>query len=274
PDAAFAAAPGDRLGAVLNTAPQAARDALLDGLDGDDVARKAPDLAYRRRVQMVFQDPFASLNPAHTIGHHIERPLAIHGRAEDPKARTREILASVGVPPHLADKRPSELSGGQRQRVAIARALAVEPDVLVADEPTSMLDVSLRAGVLELFARERRDRGLSCLLVTHDLSAARAASDRMCVLYAGVLVESGPTEDVLLRPAHPYTQLLVAAARGGDLRTPLPARPGRPVLVDPPPGCPFAARCPSVTDRCRATMPAAHAVGPGRVSRCHLAEAA
>ncbi len=240
-------------------------------LDGVPVTGD-PDLAFRRRVQMVFQDPFASLNPAHTIGHHIERPLRIHRRARDPRARARELLAAVGVPAHLADRLPSELSGGQRQRVAIARALAVEPDVLVADEPTSMLDVSLRAGILSLIAAERA-RGLACLLVTHDLSAARAASDRLAVLYAGVLVESGPTEVVLGAPAHPYTRLLVAAARGGDLREPLPAKPGRPVLVDPPPGCPFAARCPSADDRCRAVMPAAHAVGPAHTARCHLVEA-
>jgi oligopeptide/dipeptide ABC transporter ATP-binding protein len=218
---------------------------------------------------MVFQDPFASLNPAHTVAHHVERPLRIHGRATDAAARTRELLEQVGLSPSLATRYPGELSGGQRQRVAIARALAVEPDLLVADEPTSMLDVSLRAGILDLLARERETRGLACLLITHDLGAARAAADRVLVFYAGTLVEEGPTEALLAAPAHPYTALLVAAARPGDVRAPLAARPGAPPCLDPPPGCPFAARCLDATARCVTEAPVRQAVGPGRAVRCH-----
>jgi peptide/nickel transport system ATP-binding protein len=243
-------------------------------LDGHDVYANEPRAtrAYRKRVQMVFQDPFGSLNPAHTIGHHIERPLRLHGQAEGATERARELLVEVGLPADLADSPARSLSGGQRQRVAIARALAVTPDLLVADEPTSMLDVSLRAGVLELFARERAARGLACLFITHDLGAARAAADRVLVLYAGMLVEAGPIEDVLAAPLHPYTKLLVAAALPGDLRAPLPARPGQASSIDPGPGCPFAARCPLVMDRCRDSLPVLSAPSPGRLTRCHLTE--
>ncbi len=248
---------------------------LLDGRDLQKTEPR-PTRAYRRRVQMVFQDPFASLNPAHTIGHHLERPLVLHGHAADAPARARALLETVGLPADLADRPARSLSGGQRQRVAIARALAVEPDLLVADEPTSMLDVSLRAGILELFAQQRAARGLACLFITHDLGAARAAADRVIVLYAGMIVESGPTEEVLADPRHPYTQLLVAAARPGDLRAPLPARPGHAACVDPGPGCPFAARCPLVVDRCRDSLPVLRSTsgdgGPGRFTRCHLVD--
>ncbi len=247
---------------------------LLDGRDvreGDGgFFAPGPSKAFRRRVQMVFQDPFGSLNPAHTIGHHLERPLRLHHPGVDTEARVRDLLDAVGLPGHLAGTRAANLSGGQRQRVAIARALAVEPDLLVADEPTSMLDVSLRAGVLELLARERAERGLALLFITHDLGAARAAADRLIVLYAGTVVESGPTEDVLARPLHPYTRLLVAAARPGDLRAPLPARSGTTSPVDA--GCPFAPRCPLADDRCRASLPLLHAASGARAARCHLVE--
>jgi peptide/nickel transport system ATP-binding protein len=193
-------------------------------LDGVEVAGR-PSLAFRRRVQMVFQDPFASLNPAHTVGHHLERPLRLHHPGAHVARRVRELLVSVGLPEDFAHRSVRALSGGQRQRVAIARALAPGPDLLVADEPTSMLDVSLRAGILELLARERVERGLACLLVTHDLASARAAAERVIVLYRGRVVEHGPIEEVLSAPTHPYTRLLVTAARPGDLRAPLPARP-------------------------------------------------
>jgi len=197
-------------------------------LDGADVLAREPrraSLAYRARVQLVFQDPFASLNPVHTVAHHLGRPLVRHGRAGGPglRAKVLELLRTDGLEPaeELVDRLPHELSGGQRQRVAIARALAVEPDLLVADEPTSMLDVSIRTGVLNLLARLKRERGLAVLLITHDLASARYLADRIVVLHRGRIVEEGPSRQVVGAPAHPYTRaLLAAAAHAGPLGPP------------------------------------------------------
>jgi peptide/nickel transport system ATP-binding protein len=186
----------------------------LDGVDVRAGARAAT-LDYRRRVQMVFQDPYGSLNPAHTVEHHLRRPLEVHGRGGGREAaRIHELLAAVGLtPPDVrAARRPHELSGGQRQRVAIARALAVEPQVLIADEPTSMLDVSLRVDVLNLLGRLRDEQRLAVLFITHDLASARYLADRVLVLHGGTVVEEGPVESVVASPAHPYTRRLLAAA--------------------------------------------------------------
>jgi oligopeptide/dipeptide ABC transporter ATP-binding protein len=246
----------------------------LDGVDVLARERRA-SLAYRARVQMVFQDPFGSLNPFHRIAHHLTRPLLRHHRAPPAEARARALglLATVGLEPaaEFIDRRPHELSGGQRQRVAIARALAVEPDVLVADEPTSMLDVSIRVGILNLLARLKRERGLGILLITHDLASARYLADRVLVLYRGQVVEDGPIEAVIERPLHPYTRSLLAAiADGGPLGGPAaapqgPAAPSRPARG----GCPFAARCGEVEPRCLEEAPAAVVAPDGRRVRCH-----
>jgi peptide/nickel transport system ATP-binding protein len=206
-------------------------DAGAIRLDGEDVLAREPrraSLAYRARVQLVFQDPFGSLNPIHTVAHHLARPLLRHRRAtrETVRARALDLLATVGLEPaeEFLDRRPFELSGGQRQRVAIARALAVEPELLVADEPTSMLDVSIRSGVLALLAQLKKTRGLAILLITHDLAAARLLADRIAVLHRGTIVEEGPTRAIIDAPAHPYTRALLGAIAGTD---PLPAHPGR-----------------------------------------------
>ena len=173
---------------------------------------------YRRHVQMVFQDPFASLNPFHSIEHHIARPLRIHRRTEGPRrdarARARRCSsASTCAPPRTwRARRPHELSGGQRQRVAIARALAPGAQVLIADEPVSMLDVSIRLGVLNLMGRLQREDNLAVLYITHDLATARHFSDEILVLYRGRVVERGPADDVILDPHHDYTKLLALAA--------------------------------------------------------------
>ncbi len=186
-------------------------------LEGRDVLAEEPRRAsrsYRRRVQMVFQDPFASLNPAHTVGHALGRALAVHrGTVDraDIAAEAAELLDAVGLEPELLGARPHELSGGQRQRVAIARALACEPEVLVADEPTSMLDAPLRAGILDLLLRLRRERDLSILYITHDLASARYLADTTAVLQAGRLVETGPTAELMEHPVHPCTRLLLSA---------------------------------------------------------------
>ncbi|WP_067964337.1 ABC transporter ATP-binding protein [Nocardiopsis trehalosi] len=187
------------------------------GPDGRPVSGRA----YRDHVQMVFQDPFASLNPFHTVEHHLVRPLLLHGRAAgraDARGAAARLLERVNLPPDLAGRRPHELSGGQRQRVAIARALAPGARVVVADEPVSMLDVSIRLGVLNLLARLQREDGLAVLYITHDLATARHFSDDVLVMRGGRVVERGPADDVILSPRHPYTRLLAAAAPDPEAR--------------------------------------------------------
>ena len=185
--------------------------------DGRDVTRlrgRRRLVRYRSQVQMVFQDPFGSLNPVRTVGHHLERPLLIHGIVPRSEVRDRvhELLQTVGlVPPEqVAEKFPHQLSGGQRQRVAIARALAVEPKVLLADEPISMLDVSIRIGILNLIL-DLKQRGIAFLYITHDIASARYVADEVLVMYAGRVVEQGPTDAVLHDPQHAYTRLLLSA---------------------------------------------------------------
>ena len=193
-------------------------------LDGKPVPRgRRGRHAYRGQVQMVFQDPFASLNPYHSIGHHIARPIQLHhprlSRAEVTE-RVHDLLRRVRLHPAatFAERRPHELSGGQRQRAAIARALAPSPVILVADEPVSMLDVSIRLGVLNLLGDLQRQEDLGVLYITHDLATARHFSDEILVMYKGVIVERGPADDVILNPKHEYTRLLAAAAPNPERR--------------------------------------------------------
>lgn len=187
----------------------------IDGIDSTSGRGRNKD--YLRKVQMVFQDPFASLNPFHTIGHHIERPLRIHKKvssAAEAREKVEELLERVNLTPagDIADRRPHELSGGQRQRVAIARALAPGAQYLIADEPVSMLDVSIRLSVLNLLARLQREENLGVLYITHDLATARHFSDEIMVMYKGNIVEHGPSDEVILNPQHEYTKTLLAAA--------------------------------------------------------------
>jgi peptide/nickel transport system ATP-binding protein len=216
---------------------------------GEDVTRvrgRRALLAYRAEVQMIFQDPFASLNPVKRVQHHLERPLRIHGLAPRGQidARVRELLEQVGLVPadEIAQKYPHQLSGGQRQRVAIARALAVEPSVVLADEPISMLDVSIRIGLLNLVADLKRELGIAVLYITHDIASARYVADEVLVMYAGRVVEQGPTDAVLQDPLHAYTRLLLSAVpnpEGGLHREPF-AKARRPStdgeLVEARPG--------------------------------------
>ena len=193
-------------------------------LDGEPIPRSGKQLRkYRQQLRMVFQDPFASLNPYHSIAHHLARPLRLHGRGRtrsEVEAGVAGLLERVRLTPaeEYAGKHPHELSGGQRQRVAIARALAPEPSMLIADEPVSMLDVSIRLGVLNLLAGLQREENLGVLYITHDLATARHFSDEILVMYRGEIVERGPADDVILNPQHEYTKLLAAAAPNPELR--------------------------------------------------------
>jgi peptide/nickel transport system ATP-binding protein len=226
---------------------------------------------------MIFQDPFGSLNPVKRVEHHIARPLIIHkivprNRVQE---RVREILTMVGLVPadEIARQFPHQLSGGQRQRVNIARALASEPDVLLADEPISMLDVSIRMGILNIMLDLKRRQNIAFLYITHDIASARYVADEVIVLYAGHVVERGETDAVLQTPLHPYTQLLLSAvpnpAEGFNHKR-IQARGDIPIVVDPPPACRFAARCPRVMDRCRESTPHLAEVEPGHWVRCYL----
>jgi oligopeptide/dipeptide ABC transporter ATP-binding protein len=225
----------------------------------------------RRHVQMIFQDPYESLNPLMTIGETVAEPLVVHGlggnRAER-RERVLRALEDAGLKPAASfiDRRPHELSGGQRQRVVIASALVLEPTLLLADEPVSMLDVSIRAEILNLLSDLRRNRGISIVLITHDLNTVASIADRIAVMYLGRIVEIGPTVEVLRNPRHPYTQALlsVAPAPNPRLRRERIILQGEtPDPINLPTGCRFHPRCPLAMDRCKTVDPALMAVPAG-----------
>lgn len=226
----------------------------LRALQGDALRKK------RRRFQMVFQDPFNSLDPRQRVGSALEEPLEIHsglGRAER-AGRARELLGLVGLAPELAGRYPHELSGGQRQRVGIARALAPEPDLLVADEPVSSLDVSVRGQVLDLLTGLRERLGLSMLLISHDMTAVERLADRLAVMYLGRVVELAPRAAMFRRPLHPYTASLLSAvpvADPGRRRERIVLAGDPPSPINPPSGCPFHPRCPVARPRCAEERP-------------------
>ncbi len=234
---------------------------------------------YRSEVQLIFQDPYASLNPVHTVAYHLGRPLRIHKLARSKDDLRRGVLAlleQVHLTPanQVINKLPYELSGGQRQRVAIARALAVRPSVLVADEPVSMLDVSVRLSVLNLLSELVSKQHLALLYITHDIASARYFAERLLVMYAGQVLEAGPAEEVTQSPAHPYTQLLVSAApdpdapRGGRKR--MRAAGENPSLIDPPSGCRFHPRCPHAMPVCSEQRPPHFDIGESHWAACWL----
>jgi peptide/nickel transport system ATP-binding protein len=234
--------------------------------------------AYASEVQLVLQDPFASLNPVHGLRYILGRPLKIHGTADgkDLDEAIKALLERVALTPsqQFIEKMPHELSGGQRQRVNIARALAVRPKVLLADEPVSMLDVSIRLGVLNLLADLRDRERLAILYVTHDLASARYLADTITVMYAGRVVESGPAVEVADSPQHPYTQLLLSAVPDPD-RDGAPRLTGAgapPSLIHPPQGCRFHPRCPFAMAKCKTETPPAFPVAGGHTSACWLHE--
>jgi peptide/nickel transport system ATP-binding protein len=243
--------------------------------DGDDLTRRSRRALrpWRRRAQMVFQDPAGSLNPRLTVEAMLMEPLEVHGVARGAAARTRvrELLAQVGLPPEHAGRYPHQFSGGQRQRIGIARALTLGPDLLVLDEPVSALDVSIQAQVLELLKRLKRELNLTYLFVGHDLGVVRQFCDRVAVMYLGEIVEVAPVEELYARPLHPYTKALLAAvprleATAGTVRAPLEG--DLPSPLAPPPGCRFHPRCPLAEAACRTDPPPLVAAGPGRLLRC------
>ncbi|HEX5158310.1 MAG TPA: ABC transporter ATP-binding protein [Ktedonobacterales bacterium] len=241
-------------------------------------AKRAALHTYRHHVQMVFQDPFASLNPVHSVCHHLGRALRLHDRAHSKAEETAQILTllnKVSLTPaeQFIEKYPHELSGGQRQRVSIARALAVGPEVLLADEPVSMLDVSIRLGVLNLLLRLKQEEQLAVLFITHDIASARYFAEDTLVMYAGQSVEGGPSDAVIQEPKHPYTQLLISAAPDPDRPSsakPLPARGEIPSLITPPSGCRFHPRCPHAMPICRERFPSRTDLGGGHWTSCFL----
>ncbi len=253
---------------------------------GQDVSRLWGTRAlrgYRRRVQMIFQDPYETLNPKHTIGQFVAEPLIVNRIAtsrEDRERRIHEALEAAGLRPaaDFAGRYPHELSGGQRQRVVIAGALVMDPEVIVADEPVSMLDVSIRTELLRLMMDLRRARGLTYLFITHDLSLAWVLADRIAVMYLGKIMEIGPAERVIRSPRNPYTQALVSVAPSPDppaegqhaQRTILEGE--TPDAAHVPPGCRFHPRCPLAFDRCRVEEPPLFDVGGDQRAACWLAE--
>jgi peptide/nickel transport system ATP-binding protein len=233
---------------------------------------------YRGEVAMVFQDPFSAFNPVFRVSHGVMRNLALHrpDLSRDQRQREAErVCESVGLSPKMLTRFPYEMSGGERQRIGFAQALAVRPKLILADEPVSMLDVSIRAGVLNMMAGLRDQEGVSILYITHDIASARYVADRIVVMYAGHLVESGPTETVLSDPKHPYTQLLLSAVADPREKVELiSADTGEPPrVIDPGEGCRFRWRCPHAIEVCGQVTPQPTPIGPTQVA-CHVAAAA
>ena len=256
---------------------------VFDGRDVSNVHGTTALRPYRRRVQLIFQDPYETLNPKQTINDFVVEPLIVNGLGTDRADRQRRVhgaLEAAGLRPatDFAARYPHELSGGQRQRVVIAGALVMGPELIVADEPVSMLDVSIRTELLRLMLDLRAERGLTYLFITHDLSLAWVIADRIAVMYLGKIMEIGPAEQVIRSPHNPYTQALVSVSPSPDPPT-AGTRAKRTILVGETPdaahvpaGCRFHPRCPYVFDRCRVEEPPLFDVGAGHQAACWLAE--
>lgn len=244
---------------------------------GKTLTRMSPAemLAFRRAVQMVFQDPYSSLNPRQRVGQIIAEPLQIH-KLVTSSAIPQEVLRlldAVGLPAEAAQRYPHEFSGGQRQRIGIARALAVNPQVLIADEPVSALDLSIQAQIINLLQELRQRYALALVLIAHDLSVIRHLCDTVAIMYLGEIVEFGPCADIFTQTRHPYTQALLASIPQLDR----PAGQPRTVLhgdlpspVNPPPGCRFHTRCPYAADLCRQSAPVLAPIAPNHLTACHF----
>jgi oligopeptide/dipeptide ABC transporter ATP-binding protein len=264
--------------ALVRLAPISGGQVLLEGTDVTSIHGRALR-DYRRRVQIIFQDPYESLDPRRTIGDQVAEPLVVHSIGTDTERAERvdQALDDAGLrpPARYRDRFPHELSGGQRQRVAIACAMALGPDVLVADEPVSMLDVSLRSGILRVMLDLRERRGIGILFITHDLSLAWLIADRIAVMYLGRVMEIGPADELVRDPRHPYTRALLSVMPSPDpahRRQRQILRGETPDASRVPPGCRFHTRCPVAFDRCRTEEPPSVEVAPGHVATCFLAD--
>ncbi|WP_028024718.1 ABC transporter ATP-binding protein [Enterovibrio calviensis] len=250
------------------------------GRDIQSITKRDDLMLYRQGVQMVWQDPFGSLNPTHTIFHHIARPLLIHNKLDgsDKKAledMVYDLLQQVGLTPpkETAAKYPHQLSGGQRQRVNLARNIAVGAEVVLADEPTSMLDVSIRAGVLNLMEEMKVEREMALLYITHDIATARYIAEDIAVMYVGHMVEWGDVEQIIHDPQHPYTQLLVSAVPdpSKSIHEKLKGNRGEiPLWTPDSVGCPFAGRCLHATPKCKEALPPVTQLSENHFVRCYL----
>jgi oligopeptide transport system ATP-binding protein len=259
---------------VLQLVPTTAGTVVLEGRNLTRASATELRTA-RRHLQMVFQDPFASLNPRMTVFATLAEPLVVHRTVppDEVAARVAQLAEKVGLAPRHLQKYPHEFSGGQRQRIAIARALALEPRVIIADEPVSALDVSIQAQILNLLSRLCREMNLALVFIAHDLSVVKHISDRVAVMYLGKIVELGPAAEVIERPRHPYTRALVSAIPTPDpdierakKRLVLPGDPPSP--LNPPAGCAFHPRCPFVQEKCKVAGPPLIPAGPGREAAC------
>jgi oligopeptide transport system ATP-binding protein len=230
--------------------------------------------AQSRRIQMIFQDPYSSLNPRMTIGQTVGEALLVHGlaaSAAERRDRVDHLLSLVGLSPTVKDRLPHALSGGQRQRVSIARALAVDPQLIVADEPVSALDASVQAQIINLFEELRERLGVAFIFIAHDLNVVRHISHRVAVMYLGQIVEIAPADDLFANPRHPYTRALLSAVPSPDpqCRTSAASLEGElPDPSHPPEGCGFSTRCPWVIDRCRQAVPALEQISEAHAARC------
>jgi oligopeptide/dipeptide ABC transporter ATP-binding protein len=263
------------LGRCLLRLHDADRGAVL--FDGVDLMKlsEAELAPFRKRMQVVFQDPYASLDPRQRVGATLREVLDVHdiGVASARPKRVGELLAQVGLSASDAHKYPGEFSGGQRQRVGIARALAVEPELLIADEPLSALDVSIQAQILQLLLDLRESLGLTMIFISHDLRVVRYLSDEVAVMYLGTIVEHAPTGELFARPQHPYTMALLSAVPevGGPRREPAPIEGEPPSAVRIPAGCRFHPRCPVRIERCTRESPALAELLPRHLAACHVA---
>ncbi|MEZ5669099.1 MAG: ABC transporter ATP-binding protein [Alphaproteobacteria bacterium] len=288
-DVSFAIAPGETLGlvgesgsgktttgrAILRRVPATRGFVRFRGQDITHVEGE-PLRQLRRHMQLIFQDPYASLNPRMRIGEIVAEPVLVHGLVRDAaaaRALVVDLLERVGLPADAIDRHPHAFSGGQRQRVGIARALALQPEFIVADEPVSALDVSVRAQVVNLLQDLQQELGLTYLFIAHDLSVVQHISHRIAIMYAGHLVEIAPAEAIYADPKHPYTEALLSAVPIPDPKVQRRRRrivySGEvPSPIHPPAGCRFASRCPQVTDQCRAEVPPLEAKAPGHLAAC------
>ena len=246
----------------------------FDGTDMSNIASHKDEMKLRRRMSMIFQDPYASLNPRWRVTKIISEPIRAFGILTDKQAvlqRTASLLRKVGLSAEDGDKFPHEFSGGQRQRISIARALASEPEFIVCDEPTSALDVSVQAQILNLMTDLQKQFNLSYLFISHDLAVVRHMADRVGVMYLGRLCETAPVDELFDDPKHPYTRLLIDTIPDiemtGRVRTPVQGEIPNP--MDPPKGCPFHPRCPMAEDKCRSTQPILTSLGDDRSVACH-----